>query len=195
MAGYCLLDWIRQVKDVMTKKQVRRMEADEVVQHTVLAISFTVLVVTGFSLRFYDAWWAKMIFGREGGAQVRGLIHRGAAVVMIVGAIWHLGFLMTTKGRIFLRGHRAQAGGRQAVLAACSCTTWAARTQHPHMRRFSFVEKAEYWALIWGTVVMVLTGLCLWFENALVRAMSARACWRSSWSSTTTRRGWPSWRS
>ena len=36
------------------------------------------------------------------------------------------------------------------------------------MRRFSFVEKAEYWALIWGTVVMVLTGVAMWFEKALI---------------------------
>ncbi|RMF71338.1 MAG: hypothetical protein D6738_14170, partial [Acidobacteria bacterium] len=35
--------------------------------------------------------------------------------------------------------------------------------------RFSYVEKAEYWALIWGTIVMVVTGLMLWFDNELVQ--------------------------
>jgi len=39
------------------------------------------------------------------------------------------------------------------------------------VQRFSYVEKAEYWALIWGTVVMTLTGFVLWFENQALRAM------------------------
>ena len=33
--------------------------------------------------------------------------------------------------------------------------------------RFSYVEKAEYWALVWGTMVMIITGLMLWFDNWL----------------------------
>jgi cytochrome b subunit of formate dehydrogenase len=167
MAGYCLIDYLRQVRNLLSKKQVRRMEADEVVQHTLLAISFTVLVVTGFSLRYYDAWWAKMIFAYEGGAQTRGLIHRAAAVVMIVGSIWHLGYLLTTKGRIFLRDISPRFEDAKQFWGMVKYNL--GRTdEHPQMRRFSFVEKAEYWALIWGTVVMVITGLSLWFEDLLV---------------------------
>ncbi len=30
------------------------------------------------------------------------------------------------------------------------------------MDRYTFEEKAEYWALLWGTVVMVATGFILW---------------------------------
>ncbi len=167
MAGYCILDWLRQVKDMMKKPQVRRMETDEVMQHAVLAVSFTVLVVTGFSLRYYDAWWAKIIFAHEGGAQVRGLIHRGAAVVMVFGAVWHMGFLLTTKGRIFLADMAPRLEDAKLFWQALMYNLGRS-THHPHMRRFSFVEKAEYWALIWGTVVMVLTGICLWFEDILV---------------------------
>jgi len=35
----------------------------------------------------------------------------------------------------------------------------------PRFDRFSYIEKAEYWALIWGSVVMAGTGFALWFEN------------------------------
>ncbi len=167
MAAYCLLDYMRQIARVMAKKQVRRMEADEVVQHTVLMVSFTVLVITGFSLRFYDAWWAKLIFGREGGAEVRGLIHRGSALVMIVGALWHMGYLLTTKGRVFLRDIAPNMDDAKQALGMVMYNLGKRETP-PAMRRFSFVEKAEYWALIWGTVVMALTGLSLWFEKLLV---------------------------
>jgi cytochrome b subunit of formate dehydrogenase len=39
------------------------------------------------------------------------------------------------------------------------------RAEPPRFDRFSYIEKAEYWALIWGTAVMVTTGLLLWFVN------------------------------
>ncbi len=35
----------------------------------------------------------------------------------------------------------------------------------PVFERYSYIEKAEYWALLWGSVVMVLTGALLTFEN------------------------------
>ena len=40
------------------------------------------------------------------------------------------------------------------------------RPEKPRFGRFSYIEKAEYWALIWGTVLMGATGVILWFENA-----------------------------
>jgi cytochrome b subunit of formate dehydrogenase len=39
------------------------------------------------------------------------------------------------------------------------------RSREPRFGRFSYVEKAEYWALLWGSVIMVVTGLLLWFDN------------------------------
>lgn len=37
----------------------------------------------------------------------------------------------------------------------------------PEFGRFSYAEKAEYWAGLWGTVVMAVTGLIMW-ENIIV---------------------------
>ncbi len=140
------------------------------VQHTVLAISFSVLVVTGFSLRFYDAWWAKMIFGHEGGAAVRGLIHRGAAIVMTLGSIWHLFYLFTLRGRIFFKDMSLGVLDAKQFYGMMLYNLGRS-DRHPQMRRFSFVEKAEYWALIWGTIVMAITGFAMWFEPYIVAHM------------------------
>ena len=38
----------------------------------------------------------------------------------------------------------------------------------PRFKRFSYIEKAEYWALIWGNAVMIVTGILLWFDNYFV---------------------------
>ena len=36
----------------------------------------------------------------------------------------------------------------------------------PAFGRFCYIEKAEYWAMAWGTMLMAATGAILWFENA-----------------------------
>jgi hypothetical protein len=33
------------------------------------------------------------------------------------------------------------------------------------IQRLNSVEKAEYWALVWCTVVIFATRLALWFDN------------------------------
>ena len=41
-------------------------------------------------------------------------------------------------------------------------------SQKPLLGRFSYIEKSEYWALVWGTVVMGGTGIILWFDNTFM---------------------------
>ena len=52
---------------------------------------------------------------------------------------------------------------------SASSTTSAGGGKSPRFGRFSYVEKAEYWALIWGSAVMVVTGLLLWFDNWFIQ--------------------------
>ena len=49
--------------------------------------------------------------------------------------------------------------------------------QKARFPRYGYVEKAEYWALIWGTVVMALTGFILWFP---VQASALFGSWVTS---------------
>jgi hypothetical protein len=37
-------------------------------------------------------------------------------------------------------------------------------SKKPQFKRFNYAEKMEYWALVWGTFVMALTGLIIWFK-------------------------------
>ncbi len=167
MILHWLIDLLRQIRNVMREKQVQRMQPDEVVQHAILAIAFTVLVVTGFSLRYHDSWWSTFLFGRMGGYSVRGIIHRVAGVVLLLGSVWHIIFLMTPRGRTFLRDIIPT---KQDILQFFQMMKYNLgwTEVEPQMGRFSYVEKAEYWALVWGTIVMGITGLFLWFENLAV---------------------------
>jgi hypothetical protein len=90
MVIHWAIDLRKEIKDVICKRQVRRMTTGEVWQHLFLMFTFIALVITGFSLRFSQAWWVKILFGHEGGFPLRGTIHRIAAVAFIFTSFWHL---------------------------------------------------------------------------------------------------------
>ena len=163
-------DWLRYVKNMGKKPFVQRFSPGEVAQHWVLMISFTVLVITGFSLRFSEAGWVKFLFGWKGGFELRGIIHRVAAVVMVLGAVWHALYWLTERGRHWFRDITAR---RSDLLHLWQNIMYflGRRGHPPAFKRFTYMEKAEYWALVWGTVIMTGTGVLLWFDNFFVEVV------------------------
>jgi formate dehydrogenase gamma subunit len=164
------IDFVKQVRVVLAKRpQIRRMTLSEVWQHLFLTVTFVVLVVSGFALRFSESWLTRLLFGWEGGFEWRGHLHRGAAVLFIFTVMWHLVYVMShRRGRAFVRDIFPvrldfQQFGRMIMY------NLGRRPKPPRFARFSYVEKAEYWALVWGSVVMVVTGLLLWFDNWFIQ--------------------------
>ena len=162
-----LIDLIKQIILVTKKPQVRRMRVDEVVQHALLMVSFIILVITGFALRYGDAWFAKALFGWDKGFAARGIIHRAAAVIMIISTLWHMLFLFTRRGRQFVKDMLPKFYDFTDFLFRVLYNLGLSK-KNPLFKRFSYVEKAEYWALVWGNAVMILSGLILWFDNKVV---------------------------
>jgi hypothetical protein len=42
----------------------------------------------------------------------------------------------------------------------------------PSYPKFNYAEKAESWALVWGTLVMAATGVVLWAHNFMLKYFS-----------------------
>ncbi|MFV2071912.1 MAG: cytochrome b/b6 domain-containing protein [Thermoanaerobaculales bacterium] len=165
MIVHWLIDLWGHLRDLMAKRpQVRRMRTNEVWQHTFLMVSFLVLVVSGFSLRYDQGFMAGFFFGWEGGFEIRGGVHRIAAMVFIITVIWHAIFLTTTRGRRYLADMMPVKRDLE-FFSHRILHSLGLRPRSDSVQRFSYVEKAEYWALVWGTAVMVVTGLMLWFDN------------------------------
>jgi len=167
MAIHWIIDLIRQIVLVTKKPQVRRMRIGELWQHTLLTVSFIVLVITGFALRFDQSWLTKLFFGWEHGFELRGVIHRVAAVVLIFVTIWHFFYLFTRRGRTFLKDMMPKFYDFRDFIQRILFNLGLSK-KTPAFKQFSYIEKAEYWALIWGTVVMIITGIFLWFDNYFV---------------------------
>jgi cytochrome b subunit of formate dehydrogenase len=134
-------------------------------------VSFIVLAVTGFALKYDDTWFVRLLFGWRGGFELRGTIHRIAACFFLADTLWHLAFVSATRrGRGFLADMlpRAEDG---AHFWGWLLHRLGRRPAPPAAGRFSYVEKVEYWALVWGAAVMTITGLMLWFDNQLLRIL------------------------
>jgi len=113
-------------------------------------------------------------------------LHRSAAVLCMGLAVYHLGYLvLTARGREMARAILPRlrsavdlvcCGGACMRLGPPSTSDWrellgtlkynlGLTGARPAYGRFAYWEKMEYWALVWGTIVMVVTGLTLWFET------------------------------
>jgi cytochrome b subunit of formate dehydrogenase len=165
MVLHWLIDLQRHLRDVMAKRpQVLRMRADEVVQHALLAVSFISLVISGFALRYDQGIVSRFFFGWEGGFEVRGTLHRIWAVVFMGTIVWHALFLFSPRGRRFFKDMWPIQRDFKFFLRRMLYNL-GLRPRMECVQRFNYVEKAEYWALVWGPAVMVVTGLMLWFDN------------------------------
>jgi len=143
-----------------------RMTLDERLQHLALMLSFWVLVVTGFMLRFPDAWWVQSINNFYAPAyDLRGVIHRVAGVVMILASLYHVYYLTFTKrGRELFVDILPRIKDLSDAFGVVKYNLGFSSVK-PKFGRFSYIEKSEYWALVWGTMVMAITGVFMWFDN------------------------------
>jgi cytochrome b subunit of formate dehydrogenase len=124
-------------------------------------------VVSGFALRFSSSWIARLFFGWEGGFELRGTVHRIAAVLFDATVIWHVFFLFTPRGRRYVRDMWPN-GLDFKYFWDRILYNLGRKDNVSSIGRFSYVEKAEYWALVWGTAVMIVTGILLWWDNWFV---------------------------
>ncbi len=146
-----------------------RMSLNERIQHGTLLLSFGTLVLTGFALKFPDAWWvvpiqniSPIVF------ELRGIVHRIAAVFMVLASIYHIIYILfDPRGRQLFRDLYPKLQDVTDAIRVMKYNLGIAPTK-PKLGRFSYVEKSEYWALVWGTVVMSVTGVILWFDNTFL---------------------------
>ncbi|MFC1557591.1 cytochrome b/b6 domain-containing protein, partial [candidate division KSB1 bacterium] len=45
----------------------------------------------------------------------------------------------------------------------------------PEFDKYDYMQKLEYWALIWGSVIMIITGFILWFPEFYTRFLPSWA--------------------
>ena len=167
-------DWIRKLirfhqagpaSRALVPSGELRMYPYERLSHALLATSFIVLAWSGIALKYPDHWWAAPLLFGEPQMSLRRNVHRIAALVMIAVTFMHLLSLILNRK---LRQHWMEMIPRwqdapQAMRAMAY--NLGLRNEKPKLPHHGYIEKAEYWAVVWGTIVMVVTGMMLWFNN------------------------------
>ena len=142
-------------------RPVMRMTASQRWQHFVLAGSFIVLALTGFALKFPDSFLAKLLGSNE---LFRRWTHRVAGVVMLLIGAYHLIYILTTRdGRKLVADLFPVKKDLADALQAVRYLTGLSGAK-PKIGRFGYAEKMEYWAVVWGTIIMGATGLAIWLK-------------------------------
>ena len=146
-----------------------RMTVNERVQHGVLTVSFITLVITGFMLQFPDAWWVVGIRDIIKDAfQLRSIVHRIAGALLIGSGLYHIYYIsVTQRGKQLIKDLLPHFKDFTDALGVAKYNLGLSKSK-PKLDRFSYIEKVEYWALIWGTIIMSVTGIIMWFNNYFI---------------------------
>ncbi|MCX6034492.1 MAG: cytochrome b/b6 domain-containing protein [Chloroflexi bacterium] len=153
-------------KPIQPKKQpvrvYERFQWTQRITHALLLSSFSLLGITGLPQKFAAVGWAQAMIQFFGGIETTRLIHHICAIVLMFLAIYHI---LDLGYKIFVRRTRlSMLPGIQDVKDAFQAFIYnlGFTKKRPQMGRYTFEEKAEYWALIWGTVIMGITGFMMW---------------------------------
>ncbi|MBF0217376.1 MAG: cytochrome b/b6 domain-containing protein [Candidatus Omnitrophica bacterium] len=171
-----LLDFLAAFRAYYRRKQgidlYDRFTLGERMQHIGLAVSFTLLAYTGFALRASDAWWALPFRLINPGFDWRGIAHRILAVIFVVLAVYHAYYLFfTARGRQQLRAMMVKKRDFTDVFFTV-LFYFGLRKGKPKYARYSYIEKSEYWALVWGGVIMTVTGSVLMFQDFFMQFLA-----------------------
>ena len=145
-----------------TKKFYQRFTISERVEHWVFITAFIVLGITGLVQRYSDLQISQWVVAAVGGVENLRWVHHAAAIITMLIVIYHIG---ATGYRIYV--HRARLTMLPVVNDIISVYHSALyyvgiRKDPPQQGRYTFEEKVEYWAVVWGTIIMAVTGFMMW---------------------------------
>ena len=144
------------------KQTISRFTVFQRLEHWLLVLSFTTLALTGLPQKFALAGISDAIIAFLGGIERVRIIHHVAATIFLLEAVYHL---VVVGYKLFVQRMKASMlPGAADVTEAVQAFLYnlGIRKSQPRAGRYNFAEKLEYWAMIWGLVLMGLTGFILW---------------------------------
>jgi cytochrome b subunit of formate dehydrogenase/mono/diheme cytochrome c family protein len=158
-------------KQQRKSEQYRRFTASQRFEHILLLVSFTMLALTGLPQKYAGSNWAKTMIELMGGIESIRIVHRFMATLLMTEAIFHIGRLGY---KVIVLGHRLN----MVPTLKDARDVWdevrynlGLRREAPKYPRYNYGEKVEYLAVVWGTLIMVMTGFMLWNPIATTKLL------------------------
>ncbi|MBI5293919.1 MAG: hypothetical protein HY869_00475 [Chloroflexi bacterium] len=152
-----------------------RFDIVQRLQHIIFLISFTILGFTGLPQKFPLSPISAGFFKIFGGIETVRLIHHTSAIVMMIVSVFHV--LEVLYRVLVLRTPISMIPWINDLLHVYEDVLYylGLRKHKGYYGRYSYAEKAEYLALIWGTLVMGLTGFMMWNPLSTLRILPGEA--------------------
>lgn len=152
-------------KSKNSSRQFVRLTRNQRIQHVVLLVSTTVLILTGFMLQA-DRWLIDS-FGSSSETIFwwRGWIHRISGVIVTGLCVYHLIYVVVSdEGKSWFS---AMVPKKKDITDTYQNITYmlGLRQARPKMDRFAYLEKLEYWSVYFGMSLIITTGIIMWTEQ------------------------------
>jgi cytochrome b subunit of formate dehydrogenase len=148
-----------------------RFSVGQRIEHAVLMVTFIVLAVTGLSQRFYTADWAEWVILNLGGIENIRLIHRAFGFLFTLSLIYHLGRLVYSV--FVLHSKLSMLPNLQDARDVITTLKYSLGFvgKPPQFGRFDYRQKFEYWGILFGGTIMIVTGFMLAFPLAFTEVL------------------------
>lgn len=148
---------------------VTRFSIRQRLEHACVGLLFIVLAVTGLAQEFFPMHWAEWTILTMGGIDRVRWIHRGAGIAFSVLLGFHLavGMWQAVRRRMTPSMLPTRKDFRDAIMMVRYYLRLS--EEQPRFGRFDYRQKWEYWGLVLGSVVMVVTGFMLYFPVQTTR--------------------------
>ena len=138
-----------------------RFNFSQRIEHIALMISFTMLSVTGLAQKFYTASWAQWLIVNLGGIAVTRLVHRAFAVLFVLSVLYHLGYAVNAIFRKHKKATMLPTFKDFRDVVDSLRYGFGFTDRHPQFGRFDYRQKFEYWGVIFGSTIIIVSGLFL----------------------------------
>jgi formate dehydrogenase subunit gamma len=153
------------------KQYIRRFSPWQRFAHAVGMILFLVLAFTGLPQEFYHQDWARWSILFMGGIERVRWVHRYAGILFAALVAVHLAVVLFQVGS--RRVKATMLVTRKDFLDAIAMMRYYLRLSEepPHFDRFDYRQKFEYWGLVVGATIMIVTGFMLFFPVETARLL------------------------
>lgn len=163
--GKTFIEWVHTDAGFQKRLVFVRFNMSERVEHLIIMISTAVLALTGLPQKFHEAAISRWLMAALGGIDNLRTLHHFFAISLAVASLYHIGRVLYN---IFTKNSDLSMVPRSKDVAdflGMLRYFFGLEKERPRFDRFSYVEKFEYWALVWGNVIMGLTGFIMWFPT------------------------------
>lgn len=153
----------KEERDGKELHYLQRFSLNQRLQHIIVLLSFTALTVTGITQKFYTAGWAEWLILNMGGIEATRLLHRAFALIFVLAAGYHLLYLGHI---IFVRHSRLSMLPNLKDVRDIVVTmrySFGFTEERPQFGRFDYRQKFEYWGMMFGSIIMIVSGFVLTF--------------------------------